>query len=462
MARPLKWLALAAVAGVAACSGEKAGDTPTGPELRPVRSGCSFPTLQQAVNAQFTGSTDTYVSQLINDAKNLQADDPDAADLLLYEALDTLSAQYGQGTAGTASTAAYQTLLCTSGGAQGLADTSFVTAFGTTGAFAAVGYYASDNRTVASHDNSRWVLHPPAGKTWAEISSKAPLVIYGEPIAISQAVFTADPPILSNIYDWRSHPSGVAFVPKVVVGNCEPGSSTVTATYIQHNTVQSHPSSSGPAEILDFAPPDCSGAALAPLNLGVADRIWRFFAPATAHAAFFLPTSGGQKGALSPDAAVSPEDVNLSFESEPAKSGNQVGQTLLGKNGKPLSVVAKSDGGTSLKQDQIFAWLVATANNGVFVQVCNNWAYSDGDGRFTFTNAFVNKAGGYNVTVRTVGTSADSSAPGTPRLPPGTQPTTGLFNVKNGPIGNEAHCAAPNAFIEGDELPNPPGPPPVP
>ncbi|MGH7627851.1 MAG: hypothetical protein ACREOF_00355 [Gemmatimonadales bacterium] len=447
------------VAGVAACS-EKAADTPTAPEFRPNRTGCNFTTIQQGVNDQFTGSTDTYVSGLVNDAK-LEDSDPAAADLLLYEALDTLSAQFGQGTVEGASTLAYQTLLCTSGGASGLNATTFVEAFGPTGAFAAVGYYDNDNRTVASRDNSRWVLHPPAGETWAGISTKDPLVIYGAPITIAPATFTADPPILSNIFDWRSHPSGVAFVPNVIVGNCEQGG-TVTATYIQHNTVQQHPSSSGPAEILDFVNPDCSAALFRSVRLGFVDRMWRFFGPATAHASFFLPTSGGQKGALSPDAAVSPESVNLEFENPPNKSGHQVGQTLRGGDGEPLSVIAKSDGGTPFKQTQVFAWLVAANNSGNFVQVCNNWDFSDENGRFTFENAFLNKAGGYTVTVKTVGTNESTSAPGTPQLPPGTQPTTGLFNVKNGSIGNPAECASPNAFNEGDELPDPPGPPPVP
>jgi hypothetical protein len=453
--------------GIAACS-DQSTDTPTDPDLRggtgPASGSggaCNFNNIQQAVNAQFSGSTENYVRGLINQAKNISSSNPAAADLLLYEALDTLAAQFGQGTATNASLLAYRTLLCTTGGAAGLSETTFVSAFGATGAFAAVGYKAADNRTAASHDNSRWVLHPPAGQTWAGISSKEPLIIYGAPISIDQAVFTADPPILSNIFDWRSHPTGVVFNPKVVVGNCEQGTGPVAATYIQHNTVQSHPSSSGPAEILDFVAPDCSGASLASLKPGLTDRIWKLFAPATAYAAFFLPTSGGRKGALSPDAAVSPEDVNLGVVSQPNKSGNQVGKTLLGRDGQPLTVTARSDGGTAFQQTRVFAWVDAISNNGSWVQVCNNWAFSDETGKITFKNAFLNKPGGYNLTIRTVGTNEETSAPGTPKLPAGTQPTTVSFNVKNGPIGNLAHCAYPNAFKEGDALPNPPGPPPV-
>jgi hypothetical protein len=414
------------------------------------------------VNAQFTGSTDTDVSALVNDAKGLQTDDPAAADLLLYEVLDSLAAQFGQGTAENASTLAYQTLLCTSGGAAGLTATTFVAAFGSTGAFGSVGYEAGDGRTVASHDNSRWVLHPPTDETWANIASKAPLIIYGAPITIAPATFTADPPILSNIFDWKSHPAGVVFNPiKVVVGNCEQGG-TVTTTYIQHNTVQSHPSSSGPAEILDFVTPDCSGSVAPALKLGFGDRLWRFFAPATAYAAFFLPTSGGRKGALSPDAAVSVDLLKFSFASQPAKSTNQVGNPLAGKDGQPLTVIAKSDGGTAFQQTNVFGWLVAKNNSGSFVQVCNNWVYSDENGRFVFTNAFVNKSGGYTIEFLSPGTNEGSSAPGTPSVDPIPTPITDLFNVKNGPIRNPSQCTGANVYNGTLEGPFPlPPPPPV-
>jgi hypothetical protein len=453
MRRPMNWLALMTAAGVAACS-DPGTDAATAPEFRPDRSGCSFPTIQQAVNAQFTGSTDTDVSALVNAAKGLATDDPAAADLLLYEVLDSLSAKFGQGTADNASTLAYQTLLCTSGGAAGLTATTFVAAFGSTGAFGSVGYETADSRTVASHDNSRWVLHPPTDETWASISSKAPLIIYGAPITIPPATFTADPPILSNIFDWKSHPSGVVFNPKVVVGNCEQGG-TLSATYIQHNTVQSHPSSSGPAEILDFVTPDCSGSVAPDLRLGFGDRLWRFFAPATAYAAFFLPTSGGRKGALSPDAAVSVDALVFSFKSQPHKSANKVGVPLVAKDGNELTVFATSDGGTDFNQTQVFGWLESTNNQGSFVEMCHNWVYSDENGEFHFEDAVLNKAGGYTVTFKSPGTNESTSAPGTPQLDPIVQPITDLFNVKNGVA---SACPPGSSYPGTGPLPAPPTP----
>ena len=464
MRRWMSWLTLVAAGGLAACS-DQAPETPAGPDFRPAPPPtCSFNTIQQAVNDQFSGSTDTYVSGLVTDAKNLKDSSPAAADLKLYEALDTLAAQYGQGTATNASLLAYRTLLCTSGGAGGLADTSFVSAFGPAGAFAPVGYKITDSSTVVSHDG-KWVLHPDDGQTWAGSSSAEPLIIYGAPVSIAEASFTNDPPILSgNIFDWKSHPAGVSFSPDVIVGNCEPGTPGpgVVGWYVQHNAV-SGAFSSDTAEILDYVAPRCGAALFRRVQLSLGQRLLKLFVPAEAHAFFFLPTSGGRKGALSPDAVVDPDAVNLVFESQPKKSGNQVGKQLLANNNKPLSVIARSEGGTSFRQTEVFAWLEAKNNQGSFVQVCNNWAKSDPDGRFTFTNAFLNKSGGYTLTVKTVGTQVDNSAEGAPRVPPGQQPGTALFNVKNGTIGSAAACQPPNAYPGPPaQIPSQEGPPPVP
>ena len=466
MRRCMNWLALVTAGSIAACS-DQAVETPTAPNFKPTPPPtCSFPTLQQAVNDQFTGTTDTYVSGLVTDAKNLKDTNAPAADLKLYEALDTLAAQFGQGTPTTASLVAYRALLCTTGGAAGLADTTFIPAFGANGAFAAVGYTATDNRTVASHDNGRWVLHPektPPGATWASISSTEPLIIYGAPVTISADSFTNDPPIISgNIFDWKSHPAGVTFTPDVIVGNCEPGTPApgVVGWYVQHNAV-SGAFSTDTAEILDFVAPDCSSSLFRQVRLSFGQRLLKLFVPSEAYASYFLPTSGGRKTALSPDAVVDPDAINLVFEFQPKKSGNSVGKKLLGTNNQPLSVIARSEGGTSFRQTEVFAWLEAKNNQGSFVQVCNNWAKSDADGRFTFTNAFINKSGGYILTVKTVGTQVTNSAEGAPKVPPGQQPATDLFNVKNGPIGSAAACQPPNFYPGTGTPPSQDGPPPV-
>jgi hypothetical protein len=464
----LKWLALAAVVGVVACS-DKSADTPTAPDLKPTPPppSCSFPTIGQLVNAVFTGQTDNNVGALVNDAKNLKSTNPAAADLKLYEVLDSLAYFYGQGSIDDAAKLAYQALLCTTGGASGLTENTFEPAFGTTGAFASIAYEANDKRVVGSHDGL-WVLHPIGTKSWNEIASTTPLIIYGAPIEIEEGSYTNDPPIESTtIFDWKSHPAGVTFSPpnqppnQLVVGNCEPGEGP-EALYLQHNSVTANPNNSGPAEILDFVAPNCTSDFPTSLQLGFAQRIWQLVAPTTLHASFFFPTSGGKKGALSPDAAVSVDALEFDFVSQPVKSGNQVGKTLKGKDGKPLAVTASSDGGTSFKQTQVFGFLQAKNNQGEFVQICNNWDYSDENGKFEFVNAFLNKAGGYTVQFLSPGTDESTSAPNTPEVDPIVLPITDLFNVKNGTVGNPAHCQGVNAYTGTGAFPAPPGPPPVP
>lgn len=453
MRRPMRWLALFAAAGVVAC-GEKAADSPTAPEFKPSSTGCSFTTIQQAVNAVFDGSTDTDVSALVTDAKNLKGDDPPAADLKLYEVLDSLAYHYAQGSVDDAAKLGYQTLLCTIGGATGLTEDTFEPAFGTSGAFASLAYEPNDTRVVGSHDGL-WVLHPPAGKSWNDIAKSppppadpitpTPLIIYGAPVPPEDLTgdFTADPPIESTtIFNWESHPDGVIFSPKVVVGNCEPGTGP-EALYIQHNSVTDEDINSGEAEILDFVAPTCTSDFSPQLRLGLGERIWRLFAPTTLHASFFLPTSGGQKGALSPDAAVTVDALVFSFKSQPHKTLNKVGVPLVAKDGDELTVIATSDGGTNFNQSTVFGWLEATSNKGSFVEICHNWVYSDENGEFHFVDAVLNKAGGYTLTFKSPGTDEGTSAEGAPGVDPIVQPVSDLFNVKN---GTATECPAGSSY----------------
>ena len=468
MRRCMRWLAVLTAAGVAACSDDRPTDTPTSPDFKPTAIICSFPTVGQLVNAVFTGTVDGNVGRLVTDAKNLKDTNAPAADLKLYEVLDSLSYFYGQGSIDDAAKLAYQTLLCTTGGATGLNEDTFKPAFDTKGAFASLAFKLDDKRVVGSHDGL-WVLHPLGTKSWNQIASSTPLIIYGAAVEIPDNSYTNDPPVKSTtIFNWKSHPAGVTFSTasqpnQLVVGNCEQqGTGAPQALYIQHNSVVDQGGiNSGPPEILDFVPPTCTST-YQQLQVGLGERIWRLFEPTTLHASFFLPTSGGRKGALSPDAAVSVDALVFRFASQPAKSG-QVGKVLKGTDGKPLTVIASSDGGTSFKQTQVFGFLRAKNNQGQFVAMCNNWDYSDENGKFEFTNAFLNKAGGYTVEFLTPGTAVDLSAPGTPQIAPIPTPITTLFNVKNGPIADPSQCTGVNVYtgsVNGP-FPDPPGPPPV-
>jgi hypothetical protein len=449
-------LGLLCLAGLAACGDQQSPNSaPTEPRFvnaaKPGGS-CDFQAIQQAVNAEFTGQTDVAVSKLVTSMKNYQgAGDVSNATYVGYQVLDSLAhAGRQQGTPAAGSTLAIALLHCMEIGGATI-PSSFTGPLGdTTGAFGVRGLAPADAEGLLSHDGI-WEIVPQAGQTWQGITTTGAAVVdtvahiilvYGDTSSLSQPQFTNDTP-LSSVYDWATVPIAT-FSPGVVVGQC-----SGDLGYIQHN-----PASSG-GEVLGFVPISCTGATALLMESTprtLAERIGRFFSPEPAFAAVLLSGSGGTKGSLSPFGKIDPGAVNLVYLSTPNKSG----QTINAAFNPIVSAVIKSDGGTQFKQGQVFAWLEATSNNGSFVQVCNNWAFSDATGTFSFPLAYVNKAGGYTITVKTVGTDVSnggSSAGGTPQLPPGQQPTTPLFNVKNASTTSGTGCDKPNAFTAGDPIP---------
>jgi hypothetical protein len=460
-------LGLLSVAALTACGDQQSSNsTPTGPGFAAAAkpgSQCDFQAVQQAVNAEFTGATDVAVSKLATDMKNYRgAGDVSNATFVGYQILDSLAhVGRSQGTPAAGSTLAIALLQCMEIGGATI-PASFTGPLGdTTGAFGVRGRTALDNKGLLSHDGI-WGVEPQTNQTWRGITTTGAAVaesvahtilIYGNVSSLSQSQFTNDTP-LSSVYDWASIPIAT-FSPGVVVGEC--GSDLA---YIQHN-----PASNG-GEVLGFVPFSCTGSTALLMESTprtLAERIGRLLSPEPAYAAALLGGgSGGTKGSFSPFGKIDPGAVNLTLLSQPSKSGNQVGKPLVDSKGKPLAVVASSNGGTQFKQPTVFAWLVAIGNNGSFVQVCNNWAYSDDQGKITFPNAFLNKAGGFTIVVRTVGTDEQSSATDTPPLPPGQQPTSTLFNVKNGTVGAQSACLYPNAFTDpATQLLPQGGPPPI-
>jgi hypothetical protein len=453
-------LALLAAA-LAACGDEQsANQAPTGPRLAAAAkpsTGCDFQAVQQAINGEFTGATNTAVSKLATAMKNYQGGgDASNTTFVGYQILDSLAhSGRKQGTPAAGSTLAIALLRCMEIGGATI-PASFTGPLGdTTGAFGVRGLLAADKNGLSSHDGV-WETEPPAGKTWRGITTTGAAVVdsvahiilvYGNSSSLTQAQFTNDS-LLSSIYEWASLPIAT-FSPGVVVGQCAGG-----LAYIQHNPATFQ------GEVLGFVPATCAGSTALltePAPRTFAERVGHLLSPAPAYAATLLGGgSGGTKGSYSPFGKINPGAVNLTLLSQPSKSGNQVGKPLVDGQGNPLAVVASSNGGTQFKQSTVFAWLVAIGNNGSFIQVCNNWAYSDDQGKITFPHAFLNKSGGYTLVVQTVG-----SASGAPSLPPGKQPTSALFNVKNGTVASASDCVAPNVFTSGT-LPPPPGPPPIP
>ena len=446
-------------AALAACGDQQsANQTPTGPQLaagaKPSTS-CDFQAVQQAINAEFTGTTNTAVSKLATAMKNYQGvPDVSNATFVGYQILDSL-AHNGrkQGTPAAGSTLAIALLNCMELGGAAIPASLTGPLGDTTGAFGVRGRSATDPEGLLSHDGI-WDVETN-GLAWRSIITTGAAVadsvahtvlFYGDLSSLTQSQFTNDTPE-SSIFDWATLPIAT-FTPGVVVGQC-----TGDLHYIQHN-----PAVSG-GEILGFVPATCTGSTAMlrePAPRTFAERIGRLLSPTPAYATALLGGgSGATTKALSPFGKIDPGAVNLTLLSQPSKSANQVGKPLVDSKGNPLAVVASSNGGTQFKQPTVFAWIVAIGNSGSFIQVCNNWAYSDDQGKATFPNAFLNKAGGYTLVVQTLG-----SASGAPTLS-GKQATSALFNVKNGTVGNANDCIAPNVFTSGTPPP-PPGPPPVP
>ena len=88
-------------------------------------------------------------------------------------------------------------------------------------------------------------------------------------------------------------------------------------------------------------------------------------------------------------------------------------------------------------------------NNGVNVDMCNNWAYTNTDGVAWFPAGYANKAGGYTIIAKTTGTSSkpDATQKDLPIIPAGQSVLSPLVNVKN---GNPGTCTT---FHLGDQIP---------
>jgi hypothetical protein len=293
---------------------------------------------------------------------------------------------------------------------------------------------------------------------------------------LNQSVLVNDP-----VFNWRTAPTQVFKTldgsPGIEVSQCDitPTSqvSTYVSGFVQHNGVGSNP------EILGFVSPNCPSNPTwtagiprrAPMSLAM--RLLQVFTPEAAHALVLGGGSGSKGSALSPWGVINPGHVNLVFDPQTLyKAPNQVGQPLKDRSGNLLQVTVTSDGGTAFKQATVFAWIEATNNQGTNVLVCNNWAYTNDQGVALFKNAYLNKAGGYVLTFKTVGTAASNSAPSTPQTSAGQQPTSALFNVKNGTVPDDNGCSTSspiNAFVfklnvpVGQQVlpPNDQGPPPL-
>lgn len=439
--RTLAPFLLAAAVLTGAC-GENANDVPTAPEFAPKpANGCNFTTISSLVKTEFGASSSE--SGLAGDMKNAGAQTAQATSIG-YQILGSIGGKYNGSQTSTSNAAALTVALlkCMSIGGAAVPDTGvFKSALALSGAFGVRPLVAGDNDPVTSHDGA-WLLEPPANATWQSTlpAGTGPVLVYGVPV--TNGSFTNDVP-KSGVFNWTTLPQVTFNAPGAVVGEC-----TLESQFLQHNAA------GATAEVLGFVMPSCFEeiALRESTPRTFADRVFRLFAPAPAYAALLTSTgSGGSKRTLSPFQVIGPTEVKLAPLFTWKKSGNSVGKPFV----PTVEYQIQSKAGTKFLQDYVLIWLEAIGNQGTNVEICNNWAYTNADGLAQFPAAYLNKAGGYNIISKTMGTS---SKPGVvpdaelPSVPPGSSLLSPLINVKNGSPGQ---CLT---FQPGDDLPPAPGP----
>jgi hypothetical protein len=437
-----------ALLALAACSDQQ-GDAPTGPSLaggKPVPpAACNFSLVSQLTKDAF-GASSTQ-SGWAGDMK-LAGAGTAAGTVFGYQILGSIGTPRIAEQATLRSELAFELLKCMAVGdavtAQALTKTSFVSALGTTGAFGVAGASADDAAAIASADGA-WLIQPPTGKTWQEIvvaptGLSKTFLAYGSPSDILG--FTNDEPLGEFRFDWHVIPN-VTFDTSdgqlgVIVANCDaeaPG-------YMQHNALGSNPEVLG---YIDFSCASNFGATKERAPRNFAERLFRAVSPQPAVAASTLGTgTAGGKGSLSPFGVINPGRARILFTSIWSKSGNVVNVPF-----KPLvEIETRSLGGSPFLQKDIFVWLEATNNSGTNVLVCNNWDYTDVNGKAQFENAFLNKAGGYTMKAFTIGTTGEVreiDGDGTGGV---GSTVTGFINVKNSSVAQPS-CSV---YIPGSNL----------
>lgn len=497
--RSLSFLAVVAIALVA-CS-DRQSEAPTAPQLSsavaPTQATCSFTQLKKDVAATWpnsagssTKATNSAVSSILTTMQQ-NAADPNIATQRGFEILDTLAhsaAQQQPGvTASAGSKLALDLFLCMD--VPALPGTlTFVAALGPNGAFAVrgVGGTASaDTRPVVTHDGG-WAIAPTGASSWQQVTlrsgsagnplltdtTKKLFLAYAQPIPTTTPFTGTGDQLLNGgtnpnntVIDWGTQPSQVFSAtlptppdtlpldPGVLVSQCPAGTGTYQQGFVQHNPAGSN------AAILAFANVTCPFAKTykpgdgdsvyarvrqAPRSF--VGSVWQFFAPELAHAASGSGGSGTKSTALSPWGVIFPGTVNLTNPTWPSKSGNTINAALS----MEVTAVAKSNGGVEFKGPTVFAWLEAINNQGVNVLVCNNWAFTQPDGTLEFKKAFLNKAGGYTLIMKTVATNLSNSVSPDIPVPPGQPISSPLFNVKNAGTTSGTGCDNPGPWVYVD------------
>jgi len=480
------------VVGLAACS-DRQSETPTSPDLAAaIKPACSYTQLKKDIDAEWptsvggaTKDTNTVATALLATMQQTPVDS-NSVNISGFRIIQLVAIAASTKQAGTSAAAGSKLVTdlfpCMD---VPLVTGPFERALGDSGAFGVRARTATDPDPLSTHDGT-WTV-APVGGPWATVAerdtttaggasatrisgtAKDLFLIWGQPA--DTAHFTGD--ILLNtggpspVFAWNATPQEVFTAtnpagPGIQITECVTDDDQVG--FVQHD-------SGATAAILAssqvFTCPSGFTAYLRRSPTSALAKLRSFFTPQPAYA--LAGTGSSTKGSsLSPWAVVGLGTLKFTNVSKPDKQTNQVGVFLKDGQSQLLSVTPTSAAGTRFGQNAGFVWLEALNNQGVKVVVCNNWAYTDATGKATFTHAYLNKAGGYTLTYKTLAEVAKTINGGGQ----GAKSTsfaalvTGLFNVKNGTVPGDGGCSGSNVFIynptaEIQTLPAPPGPPPL-
>jgi len=435
MGSPRLGALLIVTAFLATGCGEQQSNVPTAPEFAQGGSGCSFTTVSQLTKNEF--GANSAEAGLATNMKSAGAGTAQATSLG-YQILASIGNNYDGTQASTSNASALTVALLTCmdiGGATVPASTVFDAALGAHGAFGVK--VSGDVGPVTSHDGA-WLLEPPGTQTWGSIFPAGTNAILAYGVPVTNGSFTNDVP-QSGIFDWSTLPHITFNDPGVIIGQCTAGG------YLQHNAAGSG------AEILGFVEPSCGSSSAqlmerAPKTFG--ERVLRLLSPAPAYASLATIATGGTGKKLSPFQVEDITNVNLAATGFTwKKSGNTVGVPFSQTQTPKYQIL--SGGGTPFLQPDVLVWLEAIGNQGVNVDICNNWAWTNANGIAQFPAGYLNKSGGYTIIAKTIGTTSNG---GIPAVPAGNSVLSPLVNVKNGSPGT---C---NTFHQGDPPPPNPGP----
>ena len=289
--------------------------------------------------------------------------------------------------------------------------TDLTASLGPDGLFEVLGTAADEpaSKYVKSHGTILYGAQPQTSQTW--VTSTSPdatrFLLYGYLKPSSE--FTLETLVPgTSAFELTAFPA-LAFDPKVIVGECTPGT---TVYPVQHE------SSILPQQTLDFCPTGSAMMQQAPTGFFATLASWITPTSLNAAAVVRSESAGGLISGLSPFAPVSvaASAVGITIQQQ---VGSTIGQFTDKNVHNKFDVVVsiKTKNGTALADVDVT--LRVSGNNGSFTRPTPTMATTNASGIAVFKDWSLDKAGGYTITATA------------PVLGAGLSVNSNMFHVKN-------------------------------